>query len=489
MSERSLVRLGLVFLILARSAVFVFWEQSYFDSDQAVMGLMAKHLSELRAFPLFIYGQNYMLGVEAWLAAPVFLVAGVSAAALRVPLLGLNIGIALLLLRILERELGLRPLVAAAASAFFVLAPPGTAASLVEAGGGNVEPFVYVLLLWLTRHRPAWCGVVLGIGFLNREFTLYGFAALLIIQAAEGSLFTREGGRRLWTLFRSAAEVWLVVQFLRLSSSALGPGTTVADLADRTTNITELVRRICLDPWASLRGLWNVVTVHWPMLFGTEARPLASFAILSRASQGLVGSWMLVAGAMLLAASRLGFLVGMRRAWKKEHAFGAYLVMVGVFSVVGFVVGRCGQIGSLRYELLSVLGAVGLGAWYLAVERARVLRFVWIGLVAGWSLVASAGHVALWAEYLHRPPVGPKQLIARHLEARGIRYASSDYWIAYYVTFITNERILVDAPEVRRIELYAQEYARHKDEAVRVSRSPCGDGRPAVAGVYFCRPE
>jgi hypothetical protein len=56
--------------VVLRSAVFVFAPASHFDSDQAVTGLMAKHLSELRAFPVFWYGQTYMLGVEAWLAAP-----------------------------------------------------------------------------------------------------------------------------------------------------------------------------------------------------------------------------------------------------------------------------------------------------------------------------------------------------------------------------------------------------------------------------------
>ena len=62
----------LVLLVVLRSIVFVFWEQSFFDSDQAITGLMAKHLIESRAFPVFYYGQNYMLGVEAYLAAPVF---------------------------------------------------------------------------------------------------------------------------------------------------------------------------------------------------------------------------------------------------------------------------------------------------------------------------------------------------------------------------------------------------------------------------------
>lgn len=59
-------------LTVARSAVFVWWPQSQFDADQAVTGLMAKHVSELRAFPVFWYGQTYILGVESWLAAPLF---------------------------------------------------------------------------------------------------------------------------------------------------------------------------------------------------------------------------------------------------------------------------------------------------------------------------------------------------------------------------------------------------------------------------------
>src|SRR5688572_8613952 len=107
--ERGIVAAVAVGLILLRSAVFVFWEQSHFDSDQAITGLMAKHLSEGRAWPVFWYGQNYMLAVEAWLAAPVFALAGASVTTLKLPLLAINVAIALLLLRTLERDVGLRP--------------------------------------------------------------------------------------------------------------------------------------------------------------------------------------------------------------------------------------------------------------------------------------------------------------------------------------------------------------------------------------------
>src|SRR3990167_3710321 len=88
--------------VLLRSARFVIWPQpAGFDPDEAISGLMAKHLSELRAFPVFFYGSNYILGVEAWLAAPLFALARPSVTALRLPLLAVNTAIALMLLGIL----------------------------------------------------------------------------------------------------------------------------------------------------------------------------------------------------------------------------------------------------------------------------------------------------------------------------------------------------------------------------------------------------
>jgi len=63
--ERTLVCALAVALVLLRSFVAAYYEGFYFDSDQAIVGLMARHLSRLQTFPLFYYGLNYMLGVES----------------------------------------------------------------------------------------------------------------------------------------------------------------------------------------------------------------------------------------------------------------------------------------------------------------------------------------------------------------------------------------------------------------------------------------
>jgi hypothetical protein len=101
--ERLAVCLLAVALVLLRSAVPVLYEGYFFDSDQAIVGLMARHISRFQDFPLFFYGQNYMLGVQAWIIAPVFWVMRPSVAAMRVPFVLLNCVVAVWLIAAISR--------------------------------------------------------------------------------------------------------------------------------------------------------------------------------------------------------------------------------------------------------------------------------------------------------------------------------------------------------------------------------------------------
>ena len=131
-------------LVLLRCVPFIVFEQIHFDSDQAVVGLMAKHLVEGRTFPIFFYGQAYMLGVQAWLAAPLFAIGGPTIAMLRLPLLIVNVIVAVwLMARLVSRGVG-------AGMAFLATLPflaPSTLVSqlLMEALGASVEPFLVPL--------------------------------------------------------------------------------------------------------------------------------------------------------------------------------------------------------------------------------------------------------------------------------------------------------------------------------------------------------
>ena len=488
---RRLILLGLVVLTIARSAVFVFAGTSHFDADQAVTGLMAKHLSELRALPVYWYGQTYMLGVEAWLAAPVMAVIGPTVTALKLPLLAINVAIVVLLFRSLTDE-GIGAGAAGFATLFFALAAPITAAHYVTANGGNVEPCLYVLLLWRLRRRPIWFGVVLGIGFMQREFTVYGAAALVLIEAARRTLFSRAALRRYGVAFAAAFVTWLVVLGLRHVSSAAGPGTSMADLSNRlaANNVLQLTDRLCFDLRAIGSGVRQLFTTHWPELFGLAPQPLTDFGIESTATQGARGAaWLLVPVFGIPIASLL-FGRGAQRDPASPSTVCVYLVVVAGLSLTGYLVGRCGLIDmyTMRYELLSPLGAAGLAAAFLRRTRQRALAGAWAACAAAVFFLSVRSHARLIAEYVSQPPVPAKMELVHALEARDVRYAYADYWTAYYVTFMTRERIIVAADAVVKVRAHNRLVDAHRSEAIRISRTRCAGGTPLTPAFWACGP-
>ena len=493
-NRRAAIALALGAIVVVRSAVFVFWPASHFDSDQAVTGLMAKHLSELRAFPVFWYGQTYMLGVEAWLAAPVMALTGATVTALKLPLLAMNLAIALLLFRGFIRETGLSEGRAAFATLFFVLAAPITAAHYLTANGGNVEPCLYVLLLWFLRRRALWFGLVLGFGFLNREFTIYGLVALVLLEARARTLFSEAALRRYGAALAAAAGVWLTVLVLRHFSSAAGPGTSTADLSTTlaANNLLQIADRLCLNPRAIIAGAGRLVTVHWPELFGLERQPLTDFGIESTVRQGLDWSpWLLLPALGLPAARALVLRASRQVPRASEPGFCAYLILVAVLSLAGYLIGRCGVVDfyTMRYELLSVLGAAGLAGWFLRTEPSRPLILSWGAACAAIFAISATAHVRLLAEYATSPPVALKQQLIRALDARHVRYAYADYWTSYYVSFMTRERIVVASDAAMKIKTYADIVDAHRNEAIRISRRPCESGGEQLTSAFWaCGP-
>src|SRR5262249_33306878 len=181
-------------------------------------------------------------------AGPLFVPSGASRGVRKVPLLAMNLVIALLLVRTFQREMRLTPLQSFAVSLPFILPPVGLSAVFTESNGGNLEPYLYVVLLWVARKRPWLMGLVFGIGFLNREFTIYGLAAMALLEAADRTLFTRVGATRWARVLGMAAIVWIAVQGLARLSSASGPGTTIHDTLTASNNLAELAARTCISP-------------------------------------------------------------------------------------------------------------------------------------------------------------------------------------------------------------------------------------------------
>ena len=499
-AERPLVlALGLAaLLVLARSAVFLWWEQAGFDSDQAIFGLMAKHISEGRGFPMFIYGAPYMLGVQAWLAAPLFAVFGPSVAILKVPVVLVNVATAGLLVWILHREGGLRPFTALLASLFFVLAAPALAASLIETGGGNPEPFLYILLLWLLRGHPLAFGVVFGIGFLHREFTLYGLTAIVGLSLLSGWRITPERLRAVALAAVGYLIVWQLVRVGFLFSSPSGPGSVITGPLGGDQNVRALVGRACWSAAAVVPGLVSYFGDYLGIMFGADNHRLTEFGIrsaLRTSLPGLPAFWPVLALVFVAALGRVLWLSIRRREppWRGQAAFGSFLLMVGLQAGVGYAIARCGvvEIGTARYALLSVYVGLGIVALFLIYEPRRHWRWLLTGVMLAWTLISVAGHVRLAREYVYDEPFNSRRELATYLVTNGIRYARADYWTAYATTFLAGERVIVASTDLARITAYQDQVDGHRAEAVTVQTSPCerAGGAEAVPGMYWVCPE
>lgn len=92
-SDKKLIWLGWVIgvlLIVISRFPFISGAGAVLDGDEAILGLMAKHLSEGRSLELFFYGQNFGVTIiENINAALFFLVLGTSATSLKIATLSL----------------------------------------------------------------------------------------------------------------------------------------------------------------------------------------------------------------------------------------------------------------------------------------------------------------------------------------------------------------------------------------------------------------
>jgi hypothetical protein len=184
-------------LALALRVVLLLRGWPALDSDEAVIGLMARHI--LRgARPAFYYGQHYLGALDAYIAAAFFAVLGPSTVALRLSMLPLVLGFLLIALVIGQITYGRAGALAASALAL------GPAYALLREQaviGGYQETLVFggalLLLAYGRLRRPAFAprsrtelwralgwyalmGLVIGLGVWSDQLILPAVGAALL---------------------------------------------------------------------------------------------------------------------------------------------------------------------------------------------------------------------------------------------------------------------------------------------------------------------
>lgn len=485
---------AIVAAVVFRSWFFLAWDEAYFDSDQAIVGLMAKHLTEGRAWPLFFYGQEYMLGVEAWAMAPVFLVLGPTVFALHLTMMLFNLAAALLLWRLLIRDAHLTAGAAAVVVLPFTLAPVVLSAHLIEAQGGNPEPFLWIGMLWLVRRRPQLLGALAAFAFLHREFTIYALPALGL--AALWEAWVAQGGRERWvaegrfwlTTALAFAVIFVAIQSLKPAADLMGPASAGMRAPDRPQdNLNQLRNRIEWEPAAIPARIAALPDELFAPLLGVKTLAPRVVAIDSPV---LVGWPELAPLVVVIALTWPLALVPGGRGPRGALIFPIYLLFIGVQSALVYAVSQEPSVYLLRYALLALLVPVGIAAMLLQPWRAWGVRLavtVLLTLLAG---AAAIDHVRVLREaYRGSVPLRFADAAAR-LEARGVSIGRAGYWRAYAITFLTGERVKLTSTEVLRIQEY-EDLANAAEPAVLVvQEQPCRPGvaEDRVGAWYLCGP-
>ncbi|HKB11158.1 MAG TPA: hypothetical protein VKD69_10900 [Vicinamibacterales bacterium] len=482
-------------LIVLRSLSYLLFEQFGFDSDQAINGLMAKHLGEGRAFPLFFYGQTYMLAVESWVAVPFFWIAGPTVAALRTSLLAWNLAFASLLIAGLHRDDRLEWRLAIVPALFFLAAPPSIAKQLIEAQGGIIEPFVYIAALWFLRRRPIWFGIVLAIGFRNREFTLYAVPVLLAIELAAGELTWARLRQWLLALVMFSA-AWESISALMPFADLAGPGTRGQLLGGFSgSQLGNLLNRFNGGPGAIVERASTLLPrlLAW-FVGGTQVE--TSFALPDRRWVARLAATLLVA----IAARLLWLIAPPPAAWRDRRSaiealriplvrasFAWYILGVGAVASVTFMMAKPTLTGYSRYAILGLLLPVGATAALLALEPQRIVRSAVTALVIAWAAVSVADNVSVLMSNIRQPPPNPIRTLTDGLIARHVPVASANYWEAYIATFVARERVRIASNDFVRIQEYQDFLAEHLRDARVLTHDPC-PGADRIDRWYVCRP-
>ncbi|MEZ5417636.1 MAG: hypothetical protein R2708_09860 [Vicinamibacterales bacterium] len=367
--------LAVALVVLARAVPFMA-PGVRMDADQAVMGLMAKHIAEGRAFPLYFYGQDYLLAIEAYLAAPVMWVLGPTEVALKLPVLAMNLAAAGLLVWHAVRGVGLTPWLAVVAALPFALPPAAVGSRLMDAMGGNIETPFYALLLWTVRDRRWLFGAVTAVAVAHRELVAYPLAALLALDVLAGAWRSREAAAR-WAI-AAAGVVALhgALTLVRPQSAMFGPGTTARE-ADVTLSSAAVVRgQLCFDvaQWPARGRL--IAAEHLPLMAGGAPGPLIDLGVSTGVGQGRPGAFPWCSGSSRSASVRPGSPAAptpARPTWEPGAGSGRSRRLAAVVpgavrrhldGVYAFV--SCANITThtLRYNLLVVFlpaGAVMAG--------------------------------------------------------------------------------------------------------------------------------
>lgn len=408
------------------------------NSDEATMGLMARHILAGIHAPVFFYGQHYMGALEAYVAVPLFAVAGSSTAVLRLFNVVLYAAFLVAMYHLCRRLF--TPWFAAVIVGLLALGSDRVVKDQLISGGGYPEINALAAALLLAAvvgpRRPlgyALFGLGTGLALWSDPLVAPYVAVAwgLLVASDARRLLGWAGGALAGGLLLGLAPV-IVHDFVSAPSN-----NSIRVLFHLSNAGHDQLGNAGLADY-----LYGGVLTGIPMATGL-CQP-------SRCGPGQL--WWGAAFVALLAAAAVLAVTGVLRAADREtrfrHAARLALVLAGAMTILAYAKSPAAvltPIESARYLscLLVSVPAVLWPLWQAALQAPRVLAVPAAAIFAAVVVASGAATVAVLADIpaLRGYERAQNELVA-YLDGNGVRRIYSDYWTCNRLVFATKERIL-----------------------------------------------
>jgi hypothetical protein len=435
---------GVVFLAVVFKVVLLILEVYPFNSDEAIVALMARH-SINGNWSVFFYGQAYMGSLDASLVALGFLLFGQKIWVIRLVQLILFVGILLTSMELSRRLTGSRP---ASLVTGMLLAIPTVNINLyttVSLGGYGEALLIGNLLLLQS--------IDLGSQRKNlRKFLLWGFLAGLGFWAFGLTLLYTIPGFLFWSIrFMSKGRIrnWVGAVSLCLVGFLIGAAPVLIWVLENSPAI--LIRELLGSAIANTSngGYWSMVANHLLnlTLFGVTAaigiRPPWNTDIFI---------WPFATVVALFWIAVATQYIRMLRGKAGQTPTAQLLGLVAVMLVIGFIFTPFGGDPSGRYFLpITILGVVVASGLFIPEAKwlPTSLRWLLFTAVLAYQLatnlqVALASETGFTTQFdpIARVDHGYDDELIRFLSASGELRGYSNYWVAYPLAFKSHEQMI-----------------------------------------------
>lgn len=431
----------LVFLIMALSLLLrlylVHYSLGFSDSDEAVEGLMAKHILQRGERPILYYGLAYMGSLKSHITALIYALFGVSVAGLKMAtalfFLAFNLSLFFLARQVFDDKVGLISALLIALSPLYL-----SYRSLIATAAYMETLFLGTLLLIILNRLVyqkldsksenrlyAIGGFIAGLGFWLNPLIIVYIIPSFIFLLLKNRRFLITKGFMLTLLF------FFMGVFPLLIWNYSNSWHTIAFL--RGTGEMPLIQKLVSIP----HNLLEMFSKSLPILLGVN--PIAG-------ADSLIGgfSWLILG---IYAASFFFIFYKREKGISNLLRFsfkdikGAEVLIILVFVVIGlFLISEFGSRSLYPRYLLPLYSALPIfvAAFMFWVKRYSHSLFVFLLL----SILACNlyGNIYLYNQIKEESKRFTTFLSI--LEDRNFNMAYTGFWDAYKITLATNEKVI-----------------------------------------------